>query len=181
MRVRGARPGRAFLPPCRGRALTAAAPRGSRAVRGAVPCPSAPLPTSTAAARRCRRRSLGFDAALTLGIYEGTVRDLCLRLKHERNAWLAPWLRLAGGGPAADLAQLPRDTLVVPVPLHWWRRLRRGYNQADALACGLGRQLHLRVHKPLRRIKSTDRLARKGVTERKEALRGLFRPGRMPA
>ena len=40
----------------------------------------------------CRDRSLGFDAALALGPYEGELQDLCLRLKHEQNAWLAPWL-----------------------------------------------------------------------------------------
>ena len=40
----------------------------------------------------CRDRSLGFDAALALGPYNGDVQDLCLRLKHESNAWLAPWL-----------------------------------------------------------------------------------------
>ena len=40
----------------------------------------------------CRDRSLGFDAALALGPYDGEIRDLCLRLKHEQNAWLAPWL-----------------------------------------------------------------------------------------
>ena len=27
-----------------------------------------------------------------MGSYEGELRELCLRLKHERNAWLAPCL-----------------------------------------------------------------------------------------
>jgi ComF family protein len=112
---------------------------------------------------------------MALGAYEGTTRDLCLRLKHERNAWLAAWMtELLVEARRADLDQLPHDTWVVPVPLHWWRRLRRGYNQAEALAHGLARRLDLRVRKPLRRIKPTDRLARKGVTERIEALRGAF-------
>jgi ComF family protein len=125
---------------------------------------------------KCRGRPQGFDAALALGAYEGETRNLCLRLKHERNAWLAPWMSgLLAEARRTDLDQLPSDAWVVPVPLHWWRRLKRGYNQAEALAHGLARRLDLSVHKPLRRIKPTDRLAQMGVTERIEALRGAFR------
>ena len=35
---------------------------------------------------------------------------------------------------------LKPDTLIVPVPLHWRRLLRRRYNQAAQLAQALGRQ-----------------------------------------
>ena len=163
-----------FCTPCRDQLMTAAAlARRSSCPRCALPVgPFADLHRGCA---RCRGRPQGFDAAMALGIYEGTTRDLCLRLKHERNAWLAAWMTdLLVEARRADLDQLPRDTWVVPVPLHWLRRLRRGYNQAEALAHGLGRRLDLRVRKPLRRIKSTDRLARLGVTDRIEALRGAF-------
>jgi ComF family protein len=163
-----------FCAPCRDQLMIAAAvSRRSSCPRCALPVgPFADLHRGCA---RCRGRSQGFDAAMALGAYEGTTRDLCLRLKHERSAWLAAWMTdLLVEARRADLDQLPRDTWVVPVPLHWWRRLRRGYNQAEALAQGLGRRLDLRVRKPLRRIKSTDRLARMGVTERIEALRGAF-------
>ena len=68
----------------------------------------------------------------------------------------------------------------MPVPLHWWRRLRRGYNQADALAGGLARRLDLRVRRPLRRVMATDPLAQKGATERLEAMRGAFQARRDP-
>src|SRR4051794_15561061 len=41
---------------------------------------------------QCRGKPLGFDGAIALGPYQGPIRQLCLRLKHERNAWLARWL-----------------------------------------------------------------------------------------
>jgi ComF family protein len=158
---------------------TAALARASTCPRCALPV--GPFADLRGGCAKCRGRSLGFDSALALGAYEGTMRDLCLRLKHERNAWLAPWLSgLLAEARRDELDQLPRDAWIVPIPLHWWRRLRRGYNQADALADGLARRLDLRVHQPLRRIKSTDRLARMGVTERLEALRGAFRARRDP-
>ena len=124
----------------------------------------------------CRDRSLGFDAALALGPYNGDIQDLCLRLKHESNAWLAPWLvDLFVEARRDAISHLPRDAWIVPVPLHWWRRWRRGYNQAEALAHGLARRLNLPVHQPLRRVVATERLAHKGRTARAEIMHGAFR------
>ena len=123
----------------------------------------------------CRDRSLGFDAALALGPYDGEIRDLCLRLKHETNAWLAPWLSDLFVEARRDaISELPPDAWIVPVPLHWWRRWRRGYNQAEALAHGLARRLNLPVHQLLRRVVATEQLAHKGRTARVKFMRKCF-------
>src|SRR5271166_3018856 len=164
-----------FCASCRARLLDAAATAGASA------CPRCALPIGPHADLRrgcaeCRGRSLGFDAALALGPYAESIRDLCLRLKHERNAWLAPWLgNLLADARRSELAQLPRDGWIVPIPLHRWRQLQRGYNQAEALAKGLSRSLGLRVHQPLRRINATDRLAHKTASDRVEVMRHAFR------
>lgn len=153
---------------------------------GATACPRCALPIGPYADLRrgcaeCRGRPLGFDAALALAPYADSLRDLCLRLKHERNAWLAPWLsKLLAEARENELTRLPRDTWVVPVPLHWWRRLERGYNQAEALAKGLSHSLGLRLRQPLRRIKATDRLAHKAASDRMDAMRQAFRSRRDP-
>jgi ComF family protein len=123
----------------------------------------------------CRGRSLGFDAAVALGPYEGAIRELCLSLKHEKNAWLAWWLsELLVESRRDALCYLPETACIVPIPLHWWRRWQRGYNQAEALAYGLGRRLHLPVCRPLQRTVATDRLAPQSPTERYNAMRGVF-------
>jgi len=72
-----------FCTSCRARLLDAAAAAGASA------CPRCALPIGPHADLRrgcaeCRGRSLGFDAALALGPYAESIRDLCLRLKHER-------------------------------------------------------------------------------------------------
>ena len=124
----------------------------------------------------CRGRSLGFDASFSMGSYEGEVRELCLRLKHERDAWLATWLaKLFVEARREVFDSLPSDTLVVPVPLHWWRHWQRGYNQAEALAEGVAKQLGLPVRRLLKRAVSTRKLAALSVTARGDALRGVFR------
>jgi ComF family protein len=123
----------------------------------------------------CRERSLGFDAAVALGPYEGAIRALCLSLKHEKNAWLAWWLSgLLVESRRDALCHLPETACIVPIPLHWWRRWQRGYNQAEALAYGLGRRLQLPICRPLRRTVATDRLAPLSPTERYNAMRGVF-------
>ncbi len=93
---------------CRARLLNVAAAAGVSA------CPRCALPAGPYADVRrgcaeCRGRSLGFDAALALAPYAESVRDLCLRLKHERDAWLAPWLtNLLAEARQSELARLPR-------------------------------------------------------------------------
>ena len=92
-----------------------------------------------------------------------------------------PWLiELFVEARREAISQVPVDAWIVPVPLHWWRRWRRGYNQSEALAQGLARQLRLQIHQPLRRRVATERLAHKGRTARAEIMHGAFyaRPNR---
>lgn len=69
--------------------------------------------------------------------YEGTARRLVLALKHGDRQDLAKpmarWLQVA----ASDL--ITHDTLLVPVPLHRLRLLRRRYNQAALLSAALAK------------------------------------------
>jgi ComF family protein len=124
----------------------------------------------------CRGRSLGFDASFAMGSYEGELRDLCLQLKHEQNAWLASWLSdLVVEARHDAFSSLPSDALVVPVPLHWWRHWQRGYNQSDALAEGMARRLKLSVRRLLRRVVATRKLAELGRTARGEIVHSAFR------
>jgi ComF family protein len=98
-----------------------------------------------------------------------------LLLKHEQNAWLARWLIDLLVEARPEVAGLPRDACVVPVPLHWWRRWRRGYNQADELARRLAKRLRLPRRGLLRRVMATDPLASLGRVERAQVMRNAFR------
>jgi ComF family protein len=153
-----------------------------------VPCercamPVGPWADRTGGCSECRGKSLGFDGVIALGPYAGPIRHLCLRLKAERNAWLAPWLAavLAESRAEALRSCVPGDSWVVPIPLHWRRRLRRGYNQSEALALGLSKRLALRMARPLRRVRATPPLARSGRSERARVMRDAFRAKDSPS
>lgn len=137
--------------------------------------PLGPWSDRSGGCSECRGRPLGFDQAIALGPYEGPIRNLCLRLKHETDAWLAPWLADVMIEARAELRGLPKGSLVVPIPLHWRRRWERGYNQSEALARGLARRLSLRLAQPLRRPLATPRLAKAGRTERARVMSDAFR------
>ena len=89
----------------------------------------------------CMRRAPPWRRGRAALIYKGNARRLILALKHGDRTDLArpgaAWLLQA----ARPL--LAPDLLVVPVPLHRWRLLKRRYNQAALLAAGLARMAGL--------------------------------------
>jgi ComF family protein len=84
----------------------------------------------------CRVRRPHIAAGRAIGDYDGSLRAIVHALKyHGRRSIAGPLgalLRQHGG------AILNGADLVVPVPLHWLRQWRRGFNQAHDLALGLG-------------------------------------------
>ena len=72
--------------------------------------------------------------------------------------------------------------VVVPIPLHWHRRMARGYNQAEAIARPFARRLGVPLVHALRRRRATGPQARLDRLEREINLRLAFAPRRpLPA
>ena len=85
--------------------------------------------------------------ARSAGRYDGPFRLVIHTFKYEhRRPLAAPIAQLM---VAAGTEVLAGADAVVPVPLHPWRALRRGFNQADDLAIHLG----LPVWRALRRTR----------------------------
>ena len=105
--------------------------------------------TSVERCADCRLKRLHISAGRTVGIYDGPLRSILQAFKYDRRRSLAaPLGRLMQLRGAAVLADAD---CVVPVPLHWRRRWRRGFNQALDLA----RRLDLPVRCVLRRGRNT--------------------------
>src|SRR5437763_1946572 len=69
-----------------------------------------------------------------LGIFDVPLKHLIHRLKYNGRWALAEFLadRLVAHEPAKALLQ--ETQAVVPIPLHPWRQIKRGYNQAELIA-----------------------------------------------
>lgn len=130
---------------------------------------------------RCRAHSLPFEHAFRLGSYGGLLREVVLRLKHHSGEGLAELMgELWAGHCRVALASVMPD-LVIPVPLYWWRRWRRGYNQSAAIAHGIGQALKLPVFPAcLRRIRHTPQQSHQPFSARADNVRGAFRARSRP-
>ena len=107
----------------------------------------APLPGTDDGSRvqcdDCMTTARPWDRGRGVLLYQGVGRRLVLALKHGDRTDLVP--TLAGWLVKAARLLVNDDVLLVPVPLHWSRLLRRRYNQAALLAQASGRQLGIQV------------------------------------
>ncbi|MBI3209483.1 MAG: ComF family protein [Candidatus Solibacter usitatus] len=115
----------------------------------------------------CRRGMRGYDAAYSYGFYDGNLARLIQIYKYSAISTLAQ--------PLSSLLSLalPRSEridAIVPVPMHWFRRWTRGFDQTRLLAEELSKRTGLPCLRVLSRTRRgtpqaglSDRERRKNV------------------
>ena len=117
---------------------------------------------------RCLASPPPWSAARSAGVYERSLRAIVHAFKYDGRRTLA--LPLAALLREAGSALIDGADAVVPVPLHPWRAMRRGFNQSEDLAVHLG----LPVWRPLRRIRHGPAQAGLGARARQANVRRAF-------
>ncbi len=103
---------------------------------------------------------------------EGIGQQLVHRLKYGNETALA---RALGKIAAEKLKKTDLDfDCIVPIPLHWTRRLTRGYNQTALLAKVISKEIQIPAINILKRTKYTKRQAVLGRKKRLKNLDGAF-------
>ena len=72
---------------------------------------------------------------------------------------------------------LPRETtfdVIVPMPLHWFKKWQRGFNQSDILAREIGKKWNVPVRSVIRRKKATRPQAGLTNAKRRANMQGAF-------
>lgn len=122
---------------------------------------------------RCCEERILFDGILRVGLYESTLRNLILQLKfHE----MTEFTHLLGQMLDTVFETRPWTEPVdylVPVPLHWRRRLERGFNQSYLLAQCLS-HARIPICRDLVRIRYTRRQWDLTPAQRRRNVRGAF-------
>ena len=97
--------------------------------------------------RLCRAGITEFERAWAWGEYDGALRALIHLLKYDRVSPLAEPLGalMALGLPRGSSGEAAVPDVIVPMPLHWRRRLERGFNQAELLARVVGKRTGIPV------------------------------------
>ena len=128
---------------------------------------------------RCRKIKFHFESATRLGLYDGTLREVVLKMKQEQGELLAYRLGEFWGQVHRERFLQHDPQVLVPIPLHWHRRWTRGYNQSEEIARGLAKSLCLPLwNRCLIRTRATPHQTSQTPTDRWTNVRGAFRVAR---
>ena len=109
-----------------------------------------------------RHEPYAFAAALFFYNSSSDYRHIPWHLKYEGGLAAGRHFARMLGERLAASSQFADVDVVIPVPLHWTRQWRRGYNQAEViareLASGLGAELRTDILRRSRRTRSQVRL-----------------------
>ena len=144
-------------------------------------CPVCGRPTrrvrSVRAIPRCRwcRHETDLDRGRSWTLFVPPLDRIVHHFKYRQGLNLG---RLLGLGMALVMRYDPilaRSDLIVPVPLFWLKKMRRGYNQAQILSAVVSRETGVPVCDVLRRIRFTRTQTRLPDHRRCDNVRGAFR------
>jgi ComF family protein len=117
----------------------------------------------------CLATPPSYDAVIAGVAYGPIASRIALRLKYARRPGLAHTIA------SVLVERVPKDALIVPVPLHRWRLWQRGFNQSLAIGQVLARRTALPVSiSALRRSRTTPSMRGLNPAQRRAAVRGAF-------
>ncbi|MHA1540369.1 MAG: ComF family protein [Alphaproteobacteria bacterium] len=121
----------------------------------------------------CAQKRPLFEKGRSIVRYDDGSKKIILSFKHGDVVDLVPAFV---GWIVGHQKEFVMDAdLLVPVPIHRWRLLKRRYNQAALVSNALGRRLEKESFPDLmRRIKNTPPQEHKSIISREDNVRGAF-------
>lgn len=122
----------------------------------------------------CRQRKHRIEEGIAPFAYSREVQMSVLRMKYGGRAEYAGFYAAAIWRTGASRIRSWDPDVIIPVPVHIKRELKRGYNQAEEIAEALSKLTGIPVRQPVQRVKQTR--PQKGLTpsERLRNVRGAF-------
>ena len=124
----------------------------------------------------CSGRGLyPLERIVRLGIFDDPIKHLIHQAKYHRRWPLAEFLADRLLEQERVKALLTETDVLVPVPLHAWRHISRGYNQADVMARRLAWCCRLKLASPVVRLRNTETQTHlHSLEKREENIRDAF-------
>lgn len=124
----------------------------------------------------CAGKELHYEQGRSIWIHTGNVRWSIYQFKYHNR-------RIYGKFYAEELFRLYGELIrrweidaIIPVPLHWRRRRKRGYNQAEIIAKHLGKLANIPVDtKAVVRVRNTKPQKELSHKDRRRNLKNVFR------
>lgn len=130
--------------------------------------------TTLEVCHECAQTPRPWQCGVTAFPYQGAAGDLVRDYKYNRATAFAPYFAHAIAREWRNAKPLVRPDCIIPIPLHWTRRLRRGFNQAQLVAHFLANDLGIPCSTSLRRKRQTGHQARLDAEARLRNLRRAF-------
>ena len=123
----------------------------------------------------CRNLSYRFDCVIRLGLYDGLLREACIRGKSSHTQPISAALaNLLWLNERVTLEAVKPD-LVVPVPRYWTRRLTQSHHQAETISRVLSQRLQVpHARTLLHKTRLTPDQSELTAAQRRLNLRGAF-------
>lgn len=142
-------------------------------------CPVCEKPAVFGETHKYCRTALSLDGLTSVFLYSDPIKQAIHRFKYKpfiEN--LAPILvKLMVDNLEQNkgfLFFIKKKPTLVPIPLHWWRKHLRGYNQTELLVKGLSFKLNLSAANILLRRKLSKPQSELSYKKRKENVAGIF-------
>lgn len=125
----------------------------------------------------CNTLQLRFDTAFSAAYFHGAVKELIHCFKYSKKEYLIkPLMDITSKALETGIPFPVNPHWIVPVPLHWRKKMQRGFNQAELLAQYIGRNLGIKMlPRCLSRLRDTHPQTSLSTTQRKENVKGAFR------
>jgi len=120
----------------------------------------------------CQLQRPPFEKARAPLIYDFPVDAALKAIKFRRQLWFVPAFAQLLLRELCD--EFPHVDSLAPVPLHRWRQMKRGFNQAVELCRPLRQASGLPMLTQTRRIRATRAQTGLNAAERKQNLRNAF-------
>lgn len=120
----------------------------------------------------CERKSFHYDGGFAVWVYDDVMKQSIANFKyHNKKEYAAYYTDEILKNYGDRIRRLSPDA-IVPIPIHTSKYIERGYNQADILARGLGKELQIPVLSDLL-LRTKKTLPQKKLND-KERLRNLM-------
>ena len=142
-------------------------------------CQRCALPLATVTSvpcGQCLKKAPDFQRLIAGWRYQGSAARLISQFKYQRQH--------SYGRVLADLLaeqileayeEQAMPDLVVATPMHWLRRLKRGFNHSEQLASHLSQRLGIPVYRDIRRVRNSKPQQTLNAELRRHNLKSVFR------
>ena len=121
----------------------------------------------------CVKQRIQWDRIVRISSYTGQVAHWIISMKFRRDWSWATWFAEQLADPVRDKCVQDRS-VICPVPMHWLRRVRRGYNQAHLMSIALSRATAIPWAALLKRTRYTHPQLTVAPTKRQENVLDSF-------